>query len=132
MYLILSTPSLEYAQAVSHELWMLARPRGYSDNETSQYYCGWFAHPDGNQVAIGPINGKQNVHRDADEDGFVSLISSAITPEEQLAIINGINVNKGGTVTLTEIIGATPSLAPNLVTREYLDGSGWFPTTETP
>ena len=132
MYLILSTPSLEYAQAVSHELWMLARPRGYSDNETSQYYCNWFAHPDGNQVAIGPIDGTQNVHRDADENSFVSLISSAITPEEQLAIINGINVNKGGTVTLTEIIGATPSLAPNLVTREYLDGSGWFPSTETP
>ena len=55
MNLILSTPSIEYAKAVSHELWMLARPRGFSDNETSQYYCGTFAHPDGTKVAIGPI-----------------------------------------------------------------------------
>ena len=130
MNLILSTPSIEYAQAVSHELWMLARPRGYSDNETSQYYCGTFAHPDGTKVAIGPIDGQQNVHKDADEVAFVDIIRAALTEGEALALTNVINTNKGGKVTLTDIITATPSLAPNLVTREEMQADGWFPEVD--
>ena len=130
MNLILSTPSIEYAQAVSHELWMLARPRGYSDNETSQYYCGTFAHPDGTKVAIGPIDGKQNVHKDADEVAFVDIIRAALTEGEALALTNVINTNKGGKVQLTDIIGATPSLASNLVTRDEMQDGGWFPEVD--
>ena len=130
MNLILSTPSIEYAQAVSHELWMLARPRGFSENETSQYYCGTFAHPDGTKVAIGPIDGKQNVHKDADETAFVDIIRAALTEGEALALTNVINTNKGGKVQLTDIIGATPSLAPNLITREGMQADGWFPEVD--
>ena len=130
MYLILSTPSIEYAQAVSHELWMLARPRGYSENETSQYYCGTFAHPDGTKVAIGPIDGQQNVHKDADEVAFVDIIRAALTEGEALALTNVINTNKGGKVQLTDIIGATPSLASNLITREGMQDDGWFPEVD--
>ena len=130
MNLILSTPSIEYAQAVSHELWMLARPRGFSENETSQYYCGTFAHPDGTKVAIGPIDGKQNVHKDADEVAFVDIIRAALTEGEALALTNVINTNKGGKVQLTDIIGATPSLASNLVTREEMQDDGWFPEVD--
>ena len=130
MNLILSTPSIEYAQAVSHELWMLARPRGFSENETSQYYCGTFAHPDGTKVAIGPIDGQQNVHAKADEVAFVDIIRAALTEGEALALTNVINVNKGGTVQLTDIIQATPSLAPNLITREGMQDGGWFPEVD--
>ena len=130
MNLILSTPSIEYAQAVSHELWMLARPRGFSENETSQYYCGTFAHPDGTKVAIGPIDGQQNVHKNADEVAFVDIIRAALTEGEALALTNVINTNKGGKVTLTDIITATPSLAPNLVTREEMQADGWFPEVD--
>ena len=130
MNLILSTPSIEYAKAVSHELWMLARPRGFSENETSQYYCGTFAHPDGTKVAIGPIDGKQNVHKDADEVAFVDIIRAALTEGEALALTNVINTNKGGKVQLTDIIGATPSLASNLVTREEMQDDGWFPEVD--
>ena len=126
MYLILSTPSLEYAQAVSHELWMLARPRQYSANETSQFYCGSIAKPDGSQVAIGPIDGRQNVHRDADEHAFVDLIGSAITEGERLAIVNSINVAKGGQIQMLDVINATPSLAAGLITKQQLEGAGWF------
>ena len=130
MNLILSTPSIEYAQAVSHELWMLARPRGFSENETSQYYCGTFAHPDGTKVAIGPIDGQQNVHKNADEVAFVDIIRAALTEGEALALTNVINVNKGGKVTLTDIITATPSLASNLITREGMQNDGWFPEVD--
>ena len=130
MYLILKTPSKEYATAVSHELWMLARPRGISDNETSQFYCGTFAHPDGTQVAIGPIDGSQVVHTDADEEAFVNLINDSITAAEALFISTSINAAKGGTISIIELIRETPSIANNLITTEQMQTSGWFSLTE--
>jgi len=99
-YLILSQPSEEYAQAVSHELWMLARPRGISANETSQYFCGVIQH-DG-QVAIGPLDGSQPVHADADELSFGQLIAPAITEEEEAGIVEAITAAKGGSI---DIVG---------------------------
>lgn len=129
-YLILSTPSEDYAKAVSHELWMLARPRGISDNETSQFFCGCYAHPDGTQVAIGPIEDPQYVHANADEQAFATLIGPAITGEEEQEIVAAIEEAKGGSINVLSIIQASPSLAPNLRTREQLKASGWFPNTE--
>ncbi len=129
-YLILSTPSEDYANAISHELWMLARPRGISDNETSQYYCGTYSHPDGTQVAVGPLDGTQPVHADADELSFGELIGHAVTAEEEEAIIAAITEAKGGSISILSIIEASPSLSPNIRTREQLDAAGWFPTEE--
>ena len=129
MYLILSQPSQEYANAVSHELWMLARPRGISDNETSQFYCGVHVHSDG-RVAIGPIDQPQQVHANADELSFAELIGNAVTEAEKQAIIDAIVEAKGGTIQLLDIIAASPSLSPNLRTYEQLDADGWFPTEE--
>ena len=129
MYLILSQPSQEYANAVSHELWMLARPRGISDGETSQFYCGVYVHADG-RVAIGPIDQPQQVHANADELSFAELIGNAVTEAEKQAIIDAIVEAKGGTIQLLDIIAASPSLSPNLRTYEQLDADGWFPTEE--
>ena len=130
MYLILSTPSIEYADAISHELWMLARPRGISHGETSQFFCGRYVHPVSGAVCIGPIEQPQNVHEDADELAFADLISAAVTEVEELAIIDAIEDAKGGTIQLLDIIIASPSLSPNLRTREQLESAGWFPTEE--
>ena len=129
-YLILSTPSEDYAKAVSHELWMLARPRGISDNETSQFYCGTFSHPDGTQVAIGPLDGTQPVHADADEVAFVQLIEPAINGEEEAVIAAAITEAKGGSIRVLDIIEASPSLSLNLRTRGQLDIEGWFVSEE--
>ena len=130
MNLILSTPSIEYAQAVSHELWMLARPRGFSENETSQFYCGSFAHPDGTKVAIGPIDGIQRVHANAHEIPFVELIDAAITPEERQDIIDAINAAKGSSISVQEMIEGIPSLAGGLITTEQMKTDGWFDEPE--
>jgi len=129
MYLILSTPSEDYAKAVSHELWMLARPRGVSDSETSQFYCGVQKHTDG-RVSIGPLDGTQPVHADADELSFGQLIGHAVTEAEEDGIIAAITEAKGGSISILSIIEASPSLSPNLRTREQLEAAGWFPTDE--
>ncbi len=128
-YLILSQPSEDYAKAVSHELWMLARPRGISDNETSQYYCGVQKHNDG-RIAIGPLDGTQPVHAEADEFSFGQLIGHAATEEEEASIISAISEAKGGSIRALSLIEASPSLSPNLRTREQLEADGWFPTEE--
>ena len=130
MYLILSTPSIEYADAISHELWMLARPRGISHGETSQFFCGRYVHPVSGAVCIGPIEQPQNVHEDADELAFADLISAAVTEPEEQAIIDAIEAAKGGAIQLLDIISASPSLSPNLRTREQLESAGWFQTDQ--
>lgn len=130
MYLILSEPSIDYANAISHELWMLTFPRSISKNDTSQFLCDSYAHPSGTQVAIGPIEDPQYVHTNADEQAFATLIGPAITGDEEQAIVAAIVAGKGGHINILSIIQASPSLAPNLRTREQLNASGWFPTQE--
>jgi hypothetical protein len=126
-YLILSTPSIDYADAISRELWLLVRP---FDNETTQFYTGRYAHPDGTKVAIGPIEGSQPIHTDADELTLAGLIGVAVTEEEEDFIVQSISDAKGGSLNVLEMIESIESLAPNLRTREQLDAEGWFPTDE--
>jgi hypothetical protein len=128
-YLILSQPSEDYAKAVSHELWMLARPRGISDSETSQFFCGVQKHSDG-RIAIGPLDGTQPVHADSDELSFGQLIGQAITEEEEAGIVASITEAKGGSISIVGLIEASPSLSPNLRTYDQLEAAGWFPTEE--
>ena len=130
MYLILSQPSIEYANAISHELWMLSRPRGISANETSQFFCGRFTHPTSGDVCIGPIHQPQHVHTDADELSFSQLISAAVTEEEEVAIVGAIEAAKGGSIQILDLIASSPSLSPNLRTYEQLKADGWFAAEE--
>tara|TARA_R110002012_G_scaffold130733_1_gene283263 strand:- start:1321 stop:1719 length:399 start_codon:yes stop_codon:yes gene_type:complete len=130
MYLILPEASEDNGKAVSHELWMLARPREYSSGETSQYFCGTFAHPDGTKVAIGPIGQFISVHTDANEVAFADLIGHAVTEPEKAAIIEAINAAKGGSIQLIDIIQSLPSTKNNIRTYDQLIADKWFATTE--
>jgi hypothetical protein len=129
-YLILSTPSLPYANAISHELWLLVRPSSVGSSETTQYYAGRYAHPDGAKVAIGPINGPQPIHEDADELTLAELIGLAVTEEEGEFIIQSIADAKGGSLSIMEMVEQIDSLSPNLRTRAELEAQGWFPIEE--
>ncbi len=129
MYLILSTPSLPYADAISHELWLLVRPASVGSDETTQFYTGRYAHPDGTQVAIGPINGPQPIHKDADEFALAAKIGAAVTAEEAAFITESIAAAKGGSLNVLEMLESIQSLAPNLRTREQLKAAGWFPVS---
>ena len=128
-YLILSQPSEEYARAISHELWMLARPRGISEGETSQILCHPKTHADG-RVALGPLDGTQPVHADADELSFGQLIGAAITEEEEAGIVAAITEAKGGSIDIVALISMSPSLSSNLRTYEQLEADGWFTSEE--
>jgi hypothetical protein len=130
MYLILSTPSIEYADAISHELWLLVRPSSVGASETTQFYTGRYAHPDGSKVAIGPLEGSQPIHKDADEIPLAQLIGNAVTADEEAFIENTISDAKGGSLSVVTMLYSIDSLAINLRTREQLEAEGWFPTEE--
>jgi len=126
MYLILSQPSMPYADAISSELWMLVRPM--CDCETTKFYTGRWER-DG-QVCIGPINGPQPIHKDANEYALAELIGPAVTAEEEEFIVQSISEAKGGSLSILEMVESIDSLSPNLRTREQLEAEGWFATTE--
>lgn len=130
MYLILSSPSIEYAEDLSRELWMLARPRGISDNETSQFFCGWYTHPTSGKVALGPVDDLLNIHELADVDSFSGLIYAEVNSSDNSRINQDIYSGRGGSVNVYELLGATGSFADNTRTREQLETQGWFPTEE--
>lgn len=129
-YLILSTPSLPYADAISHELWLLVRPASVGADETTQFYTGRYAHPAGDEVAIGPIEGSQPIHKDADEIPLASLIGAAVTADEEAYIENTISDAKGGSLDMYDMLQGIDSLSSNLRTRSELEADGWFPTEE--
>ena len=114
MYLILSTPSLPYADSISRELWLLVRPRCVDDNETSQLWVGSKAHPDKTKVYIGPIEGAMPIHKDADEFSLAAKIGAAITEEEATFITEQIASAKGGSLDVLELIEQIDSLSPKL------------------
>ena len=82
------------------------------------------------RVALGPLDGTQPVHADADELSFAQLIGHAVTEEEEDAIIAAITEAKGGSIDIVGLIESSPSLSANLHTREQLDDDGWFPSDE--
>ena len=131
-YLILSTPSIEYADAISHELWLLVRPQSVGGSETTQFYTGRYAHPDGEKVAIGPIGGSQPIHKDADEIPLAQLIGAALTADEEAFIENTIYDAKGGSLSVVAMLYSIDSLSINLRTREQMVEEGWFPVEEEP
>ena len=82
------------------------------------------------RVALGPLDGTQPVHADADELSFAQLIGHAVTEEEEDAIIAAITEAKGGSIDIVGLIESSPSLSANLHTREQLDDDGWFSSDE--
>lgn len=132
MYLILSTPSLPYADAISHELWLLVRPASVGASETSQFYTQRYAHPDGSKVCIGELSpyGPMPIHKDANEHSLAELIAPAVTDEEEAFIVTTIQEAKGGSLDVLAMLQQIDSLSPNLRTRQQLEAEGWFTTAE--
>jgi hypothetical protein len=109
---------------------LLVRPASVGGDETTQFYTGRYAHPAGDEVAIGPIEGSQPIHKDADEIPLASLIGAAVTADEEAYIENTISDAKGGSLNVLAMLEQIDSLSPNLRTRPQLEAEGWFPTTD--
>ena len=122
-YLILTTPTVEHAEAMSAALWSLARP---TSTGGTRYAVGHIAHPSGDAIALVLGDYTQRVDPDADVDAFVAALP---IPEDEKDDVRALlNDARGSRLTVAEFL--PPSLAANLRTREELDADGWFPEPE--
>lgn len=129
-YLVLSQPSEAYAEAISAALWGISRPASVRSEKDSQFYTSWSVHPTSGSVALYVPDETQPVHVDADIDELMGLIDQAVTMDEANAIRAIIEGRKGQRINFLEVLQASPSLSPNLKTRDELDAQGWFPSQD--
>lgn len=126
MYLVLSIASEVYAESISSALWSISIPPSIKSGHHTILYTSWVVHPLDASVALYVPDETQPVHTDADIDSLMSVITAAITTDESNAIRTAIGSRKGSTISFLEILQASPSLAPNLKTREQMETDGWF------
>ncbi|HEY7823655.1 MAG TPA: hypothetical protein VIG24_12510 [Acidimicrobiia bacterium] len=121
MNLILSQPSIPYAQAMSAALWSLARPtRGEGD---TAYAVGWVQHPTTGEVALQLGDYRQRVDPDADVEAFVSALP---IPDDEAATLRTTLDNARGQV-LAVADWLPPTLRANVLTDEQMRAAGWWP-----
>jgi hypothetical protein len=122
-YLILTQKSTEYAEAISSELWKISKPPQYwQENDVTTMYCGHVVHSDGRVALAFPDVGLV-IHRDADVQPLITLITQGLPSNLAEGVANHLN-------NLDQIEGRMiedvlpPLYANNLKTKEQM--SGWF------
>lgn len=122
-HLILTTPSTDYAAAVSEAMWKLARPGA---GGSTRYAVDWTVHPTTGDVALTLGDYTQRVDPDADVDAYVAGLP--IPQGERDSVRDALNAARGSRLTVADM--TPPSLAANLRTRDEMKASGWFPDNE--
>jgi hypothetical protein len=121
-YLILKTPSIEYAKAISRFIYSMSNPN--ESNDTT-IYCPCISHPITKQVAlVFPDEDTLPIKAGANPKLLVDTIRFAITADEAIALEN--TINGGGIVNPIEHIPS--SLNRGIKTYEELKEDGWFPS----
>lgn len=125
-YLVLTQPSLEYADALNRSVWAIARPDAVRQPEDTQLYTSVHVHPATGDVALYVPDDTRSVHVDADIGALLTLIGMAVTADELAALTETIESARGGNLSLKTLIEDTPSLAANLITQSTAESDGWF------
>lgn len=124
-YLILKTPSIAYAKAISRFIYGISVP---AFNEITLYYCSWIEHPNNGDVAlIFPDNDTLSISTEANPILLVDIIRAAITEDEAIILENLIMNNQS----INPIEHIPASLAGNIKTQEQMDVDGWFVNVES-
>ena len=132
MYLVLSKPTEEYARQISEALWNLSRPESLrSPDDVSHLYTHWVVHPNTGKVALYVAEGQHRIHLEADSSELADIISDSLEEEEYQAIYEAIELHKGSSVSVIDIIKASPSLSGSLKTDNQIKGYGYFPEEDS-
>jgi hypothetical protein len=144
-YLILKTPSVDYAKEISRFIYGMSIP---TFSEVTQYYCSWIVHPKTNEVALAfNENDSLPISVEANPVLLVDTIRAAITVLEATALealianantpieteIEGLG---GELITVSSVnnrinpIEHIPaSLASNIKTEAEMEADGWYRPT---
>jgi hypothetical protein len=136
-YLILSQPSVEYAEAISRALWAISRPKSARDSkDVSKLYTSWIVHSDG-RVALFLPNENKYIHPEGEIDSFVTLVGNSsvnvttIDSEgnetiEALTYRELLERTRGGRLNFLTAAQNTPAFSANVRNRAELEADGWF------
>jgi len=118
-YLILSTPSEDYARSMSAALYALSAPAGAQ----TQYAVGWITHPETGDVALRLGDEGSYLQPDADLNAFVSLLP--ITEAEASDLTATLKAVRGTNLRYVDML--PDSLADGMRTQEQMEADGWWP-----
>jgi hypothetical protein len=119
-YLILKTPLVEYAQAISRFIYGMSIP---TFSEVTQYYCSWIKHPETNEVALAfNENDSLPISAEANPVLLVDTIRAAITASEATELENLI----ANSQSIKPIEHIPASLASNIKTEAEMEAGRWF------
>lgn len=123
-YLILKTPSIDYAKAISRFIYGMSIP---AFNETTQYCCSWIKHPESDEVAlVFPENDLLPISPEANPALLVDTIRAAITTSEAIELGNLI----ANSQSINPIEHIPVSLTANIKTQAEMEANGWFQNLE--
>ena len=118
-YLILSTPSENYARSMSAALYALSAPAGAQ----TQYAVGWITHPTTGDVALRLGSESSYLQPDADVSAFVSLLP--ITEAEAADLTETLEKARETHLRYADML--PESLTDGMRTQEQMDAGGWWP-----
>lgn len=123
MLLTLTTPTAEYARAMSAALWALAVPNATG---STRYAVGWIAHATTGDVALFiPDAYRQLVHSDADVPAFTTVLAQAGVPQQELDdLAAALDTARGTEALVADLL--PPMLQANALTDVQAQEAGWF------
>ncbi len=118
-YLILSTPSEDYARNMSAAMYALSAP---ADAQT-QYAVGWITHPKTGEVALRLGDEGSYLQPDADVSAFISVLP--ISEAEASDLTATLEAARGTHLRYVDML--PDSLTDGMLTHEQMDADGWWP-----
>jgi len=130
-YLILTQPSIEYAELVSQCIWIARYPEEVRlGGEQTQYYCGYIVHPSSGDIALVFPDEPLVVHPMRKLQPLVDTIKAPLPEEEKQNIQDHFDGLFPRETALYIDDALPPIFASNLKTREQMESAGWFNSGE--
>ena len=122
--LVLTNPSVEYAEFISSMIWSIGRPeQTRTEQYGTKYYCGWITHPTNSLVAFEMPTDDEYIHPECDPTAIAEGLP--ISAEEKAMFISDMTNAKGTRVQPSSLIPS--SLVSNILTIDEAIVDGWYP-----
>jgi len=140
-YFILKDKDVSKARELSERIWAMKHPNQPADYVTKAY-TSHISHKDGRVAllvdgveyesivegeAVKTYSDAMLVDPSADTDALIDAVGDAVTAPERAGMKAKLDAAKGKTASLLQFATETPSLQPQLKTREEMEADGWFP-----
>jgi len=124
-YLILQGGGVEYARALSRELFRLSRPEhARRPDDVTLYLSDWQVHPTTGAVALALPDGEIPVHAGASDTALPDMVAAVVPADERAQMGLDIAASRGKRARPTTFV--PQSISTNLKTHDEMKAGGWF------